>query len=202
MSSSIVPVLASFLSVAFLGSWHCGAMCGPIAAAIGRERSLVYYHLGRWLTYTSVGAIAGLLGREVASLSNFSLKMSGFILLSLLLFISVSGRTVLPSPIKACPQLAIHRSGWSQFLFGMCSILMPCGWLWSFVAASAATSSPWAGALVMTGLWLSSVPALSLAGAYFRSTIKKLPPRRQIWVSRILVVCGFYSLTVQFFFHH
>lgn len=191
LPSSFLPVLVSLLSVAFLGSWHCGAMCGPIAAAIGRERSLVYYHLGRLIAYVTVGAIAGQIGSELSSIHNRGLKIVGFLCLAALLLLSASTRNLLSSPLKRCPKLLANGSWISQFIFGVSSVLMPCGWLWSFVAASAATSSALAGALVMTSLWLSSVPALSLASAYFRASLRRLTPQKRIWVNWVLVGSGF-----------
>lgn len=202
MNSSMVPVIASLMSVAFLGSWHCGAMCGPIAAAFGRERSLVYYHFGRFISYVSCGALAGFIGHTFSSVLDVRVKAIGFIILALLLAISITSLQILPIQLKRCPILMANRGSLSQLLFGMSSVLMPCGWLWSFVAAAAATSSPYAGALVMGCLWTSSIPALSLASAYFRSSLKQLPEKKRMWVNWILVASGFYSLTMQFFFHH
>ena len=60
------------LSVGFLGSFHCAGMCGPLALALpgsnGSMLSLVggrlTYNLGRVVTYSILGLIAGLLGHK------------------------------------------------------------------------------------------------------------------------------------------
>jgi len=44
---------------------------------------------------------------------------------------------------------------------GALSALLPCGWLWAFLAVAAGTASSTAGALVMTAFWAGSVPILS-----------------------------------------
>jgi sulfite exporter TauE/SafE len=58
-------------------------------------------------------------------------------------------------------------------LLGGASALLPCGFLYAFALAGAATGSPLGGALVMAALWLGNLPALLgfgflLAGALSR----------------------------------
>jgi sulfite exporter TauE/SafE len=48
---------------------------------------------------------------------------------------------------------------------GLFTALLPCGWLWSFVALAAATKSSTAGALLMLAMWAGSLPALTSVGA-------------------------------------
>ena len=60
------------LSIGFLGSFHCIGMCGPIALSLpvrsfaGRDKYLgiVFYNIGRALTYASLGLIFGFLGKQ------------------------------------------------------------------------------------------------------------------------------------------
>ena len=44
--------------------------------------------------------------------------------------------------------------------FGISSALLPCGWLYGFVALAAATGTPVRGALLMMAFWLGTVPGL------------------------------------------
>src|ERR1041385_36032 len=79
-----------------VGSAHCAGMCGPLALALpptGRSRAAfltgrVAYNLGRVVTYASLGALFGLLGRTLA-LAGFqrwvSLLAGAVILISVLL---------------------------------------------------------------------------------------------------------------------
>lgn len=49
----------------FAGSFHCAAMCGPLAAAACQHlngKSALQYHLSRIMAYTILGACAGLIG--------------------------------------------------------------------------------------------------------------------------------------------
>jgi sulfite exporter TauE/SafE len=45
-------------------------------------------------------------------------------------------------------------------LLGGASAFLPCGFLYAFALAGAATASPLGGALVMGSLWLGNLPAL------------------------------------------
>jgi sulfite exporter TauE/SafE len=59
----------------------------------------------------------------------------------------------------------LQRSGPSAALgVGLLSALLPCAWLWSFLAAAAATGSASSGALTMLVFWAGTVPALTGVG--------------------------------------
>ena len=62
--------LGAVVATGFLGSWHCAAMCGPLATAgctrNGRltGRDAAGYFAGRLLSYATLGAIMGHLGQH------------------------------------------------------------------------------------------------------------------------------------------
>ena len=45
-------------------------------------------------------------------------------------------------------------------LIGLATPLLPCGWLYAFVAIAAGAGGPLSGALVMVAFWVGTVPAL------------------------------------------
>ena len=59
--------------VGLLGSLHCIGMCGPIAFMLPVDRSNSYkkalqillYHLGRLMSYATIGFVFGLLGKSL-----------------------------------------------------------------------------------------------------------------------------------------
>ena len=65
----------SFLSVplgvfiaSLLGSSHCVTMCGPIAVTVNNNFGhMSLYHIGRLLSYLTLGALAGLIGETFLS---------------------------------------------------------------------------------------------------------------------------------------
>lgn len=46
------------------------------------------------------------------------------------------------------------------FAMGLLHALLPCGWLWAFVALAAGTGAPLTGAVTMVAFWLGTLPAL------------------------------------------
>src|SRR5690242_2332209 len=68
-----IALLIAGLSLGTISSFHCVGMCGPIAFSLpvqdlGRTKkylAIISYHLGRVSTYAILGAIFGLLGRQV-----------------------------------------------------------------------------------------------------------------------------------------
>lgn len=59
-------------------------------------------------------------------------------------------------------------------LLGGSSALLPCGFLYAFALAGAATGSPWGGALVMGALWLGNLPALLGFGWLMSGVLSRL----------------------------
>src|SRR5688572_10280302 len=84
----------SALLIGFLGSFHCVAMCGPIALALsGRQETnwryllgRTFYNSGRILTYGILGMLAGLAGHTLL-LAGFQKSVS--ISIGVLMIVSV-----------------------------------------------------------------------------------------------------------------
>ena len=83
-----VTLVLGILSSSFLGSWHCAGMCGPIATLMSTRNSLWIYHLGRLISYVSMGALAGALGQVFLTSSFVSLRWISSGLLALILILS------------------------------------------------------------------------------------------------------------------
>lgn len=153
------------LATAFIGSWHCAGMCGPVALLMGRGRSGLYYQTGRALGYLALGATAGATGDQllyrIQSLQQTGLRfavlgVAAFLLGLAALYLLRPLREHMPQIIRALP------SSFRPWIMGLGTAAFPCGWLWSFVAAAAASGSARAGAAVMFALWLGGLPALSM----------------------------------------
>lgn len=177
----------SVLVSSLIGSLHCVSMCGPLALSFAGERKRLWgYQLGRLISYTSVGAIAGNFGNEVLKqtrlpwLSELSLA---FIALTL---IYMGIRTLrgqgfhlrFPSPLS---QLS-HRL-WAQLpkanlpawatsgLAGALTVFLPCGHLYGFFVGAMATGSALSGAIFMIAFWLGTVPALGWGARWVRQLL-------------------------------
>jgi uncharacterized protein len=175
-----------------IGFGHCIGMCGPIVVSLAmglRDRGTVVPHLlytaGRITTYAGLGALAGLTGSIVDSISSMvwlqkaAMIASGLIIV--LMGISMAGW--LPWAVlrgdgaaKAGPlsrgYRALSRSGSIPALYGLGILLglLPCGPVYTamLVAAGAGmeTSDPIRGFLtglsLMLAFGLGTVPALFL----------------------------------------
>ncbi len=181
--------LFSILLMSFWGSWHCAAMCGPISCQFHKAISQSSYQLGRVLGYVIVGAVAGLLGKELIFFSKsawiVAVSLCALILAyNLLILFRPDVHQALSSPFghylstlsfRIMKKLNINHA----FGVGLLTALFPCSWLFMFYMAAAATASPLSGALVLLMLWLGSVPALYSASLFFRKVLEKTPQKKR-----------------------
>jgi len=76
----------------------------------------------------------------------------------------------------------------------MLLLLLPCAWLYAFVATAAGTGSPVRGALVMAFFWAGTVPALAAIGVLARGALGPLSRRLPLVTASLLVVVGLLTL--------
>lgn len=196
MNHETAILLLGLLGSAFLGSWHCAAMCGPIAASLSRSRHAWSYHLGRGCSYMGIGLLAGGFGQMILPSLPAPVRISIIVLLAFILLAAV-----LPSQL---PRLRLPRLSCGPLktiplpLAGALSIFLPCGWLWSFIAAAVATRSAYAGGLVMAALWLGSLPSLIFIDVYFRRSLSAQLPQGLSWAPLLLAGSGLYALFAHF----
>jgi len=189
-----------------ISSLHCIQMCGPIVisytAAAGFaplplspvrhfNSSLVPPHLayngGRILTYTALGALAGLFGRSVqfvgrlAGISSAAMILSGvlMILAGIFMFGSFAATSRLGSAsvrftsrlLKPPRNLLSSHNTADRFYLGLALGFLPCGLVYIALLRSVATGTAAKGALCMLAFGLGTSGAL-LAIGIFSSAIK------------------------------
>ncbi|HSF40006.1 MAG TPA: sulfite exporter TauE/SafE family protein [Thermoanaerobaculia bacterium] len=171
-------------ALTFAASIHCVGMCGGFVAALGafrtRRGAAVFFdqillQLGKASTYAFLGALAGAFGaallknvaftwsgRALALLTGVGLAAAGLTLLGL----RSRGGDFLASHIAPlwhrllAPLLATRPAG-SSLLIGMAMGFLPCPLVYAGLAAAAATGSAAHGALILAGVALGTVPALT-----------------------------------------
>lgn len=204
------------LIIGFLGSVHCIGMCGPIAVALpsGFPSSLhllasrLAYNIGRVLTYCTLGAICGLLGKTIA-MAGFqrSLSIAAGVLIALGVVVpALAHRRLLPTGliprvldhVKALwEKMFARRTMWSVFVIGILNGFLPCGFLYVGLAASAATGGVISAMVYMALFGLGTVPAM-LATAFFggfltqrvKQRLLKLMPATALLVAVLLILRG------------
>lgn len=200
-----------------LGSLHCALMCGPFAGlyAADSQKPLphVLYHGMRLLAYGTLGALAGALGQG-ADLAGHAVGLQRLAPWLAIIAIAMSGLFFLrkrstnsgEKPVALAfkqkrslrQRLSIAASGWARGLgpnrralgFGLITVLLPCGWLWSFVLVAAASGSPLQGGLTMIVFGLGSVPALGAVALGASGVFRSLAPKRYWLVPTLLVLAA------------
>lgn len=186
-----LPLLAGVATASLVGSLHCAGMCGAfvsLACGVAEDRPdrpqqrLTTYHLGRLVGYASLGALAGGAG-SVVDLGTRAAGVGRVVaLLGALTLLVVATFTLMPTAWRPST-VRRRRNGGLERLFrlgfgaiqgfppvtragliGSLTVLLPCGWLYAFAVAAAATTSPWKGAQVMLAFWVGTVPVLSVLG--------------------------------------
>lgn len=184
MIELVVPVVAA----ATLGSLHCTAMCGGLAAfgsaAVSpgkKARALASYNAARGAGYTVLGAIAGALGStldDAGARVGFGrvagavagLVMIGWGLARLLDLVlprlGSARKATIHVPLgrlmkRVRDESPVVRSA----VVGGCTAALPCGFLHAFLVAAAGTGSAAKGAIVMAAFWAGTVPAMAGIGA-------------------------------------
>lgn len=178
----------SFLGATFLAGMfsigHCSVMCGPLLM-IFRD-NWIFYHLGRILGYTAVGALLGSIGMSldraglILQIQNVSIYLAVLLMFIYGIYLLFPGKTagfvntnsLLYLPTKWISRLKrSHRAPEfvTVFLSGILSALLPCSVLYPVWALSAGAGSPVYGSLIALSFVLGTIPGL----AVFQFFLKK-----------------------------
>ena len=168
----------SLLPLYIFGNLHCIGMCGPLVMLLGQHHYRLFYFLGRLLSFSLAGLLAGELG---AVLHVFLKQYFLAEIVSLLCGILIMGWGIQKligwqgkqrSSMKKSPLNALHRwvstlllkdTGWSTFLFGFFTVALPCGQTLVVFSACALTGSAWIGLGNGFAFALLTTPSLVLA---------------------------------------
>ncbi|HTY70661.1 MAG TPA: sulfite exporter TauE/SafE family protein [Alphaproteobacteria bacterium] len=166
-----------------------------------RGAALVPYHLGRLTTYSALGAAAGGLTGRFMEAPELRWLSSAFLLLAAALFLAQIGADVLPRSGRGTGPVGVARlvgravdlvsrpigdlfadpHGWRGYGLGIALGFLPCGLLYSALAASAAGGSTAAGAAAMAAFVAGTFPVLfaiawggTVLGRSWRGALKRL----------------------------
>jgi sulfite exporter TauE/SafE len=184
--------LLSALLVGLLGGVHCAGMCGGIVAAFSFRadgsappfRLHLGYNLGRVLSYTLFGVLAGSLGASLNLLQIHLLQkvlsvLAQLVLVLLGLYLAGWNRWVLiferaggvlwnrVQPVFK--KLLPVRNLPGAFVAGMVWGWLPCGLVYSVLVGALASGSATGGAALMLAFGLGTLPNLLGMGLFARS---------------------------------
>lgn len=216
----MIALASSVFVAGLLGSAHCAGMCGSFAclasggdASSGRQslKSTAAYNGGRLLSYTTLGALAGAAGAgldragTIAGLARPAAVAAGILLIvwGLASLLSALGVRVpmldvppaLASRIARAVRAVQERPPAARGLaLGALSAALPCGWLYAFVATSAAAGSALGGAATMSAFWAGTVPMMAAVGLGAQRLLGPFRRRLPVVTASVLVILG--ALTV------
>lgn len=181
---------AALLLAGLAGSLvHCVGMCGPfvlgqVMADIERPAGRPYgewhrltgalllpYHLGRFTTYTGLGALAGGATAVFASIEIFNwlsaalLVAAAGLLAAQALGMALNATSPATNLVaRLAAPLSASQTSVARYGLGVVLGFLPCGLLYAALAAAAGTGSVVAGAFAMSCFALGTVPALVAVG--------------------------------------
>ncbi len=171
-----MTLLAGVFLASLLGSVHCGAMCSAFAClANGGARRGAWYHGGRLVAYVMLGVAAGFVGaglNRAGLIANVQRTAALITSIALIVWGVVQLRQAMQARRFAgasqwggtLGSLLARTTSWDPraraAAIGLTTALLPCGWLWAFIATAMGTGAPLRAAAVMSVFWLGTVPML------------------------------------------
>jgi sulfite exporter TauE/SafE len=201
-------------SIGMLGSLHCIGMCGPLALALpihrlngwARTGGILAYNLGRTLTYASLGALFGIIGRQFTLWGwQQALSITAGILMLLFLFGRYASWSSWPLPgrLQASIGTAIatrlgHAASPPALLaVGLLNGLLPCGLVYVAVLAAIPMGTVARSATLMAAFGLGTIPTMAglmltgqLIGPAARRTFNRIVPYFVALVAVLLILRG------------
>ncbi|HUK61913.1 MAG TPA: sulfite exporter TauE/SafE family protein [Dongiaceae bacterium] len=173
------------------------------------------YNGGRLVSYALLGIVAGALGVGVdrmgalAGVGRVAAVGAGLVMAvwgGATLLASAGVRMPLPPP----PALLGNRLGATlkavreqppavrALVMGLVTTLIPCGWLYAFVAVAGGTAHPLAGAAVMALFWLGTLPVMAGLGLAAQRALGPVARRMPVLTATLLVVFGLLTVAGKF----
>jgi sulfite exporter TauE/SafE len=185
--------------IGLFGSVHCIGMCGPLALSMPSFRhrwwlviaDKIQYNLGRVLTYSFLGLLIGVIGKQLwlAGLQQGVSLFSGLLILlagfSGMLNLRMTGNRLLSpllAPVRRLLNYALrHQAG--HLVIGLLNGFLPCGFVYLALAGAINTDAPLSAAAYMFWFGAGTFPLMLLAtisagfiGPLFRRRINKAMP--------------------------
>jgi uncharacterized protein len=209
------PLALAVLGASLLGSVHCAAMCGAFTCLYagtapdgGAARAPMAHHaaynLGRLVSYLTLGLFAGTigagLGRPAALVAGVLLVIWGGHALLQARGIRWGAVRVPAGWQRAMGQVVLQVQSRPPVVratvTGLVTTLLPCGWMWAFVAVAGGTGSIVGAMLVMTVFWLGTLPMMLAVGVGAQRLTGRFRERLPTVTAAVIVVLGLASIAL------
>ena len=196
-----------------------GFVCFYAEGGAGREPARgpmphAAYNLGRLISYVTLGAVAGAIGAMVdragalAGISRAAAILPGMLMViwgasTILATRGVKLPLDMPLPLRwiqlrfgaALVRLRDASPTMRAAATGLLTTLLPCGWLYIFVAMAGGTGSALKGMLLMTVFWAGTVPMMVAVGVGAQSLFGPLRRKLPVVTAALVVVLGLLTIT-------
>jgi len=208
----MVALILSAFTLGILGSLHCMGMCGPLVMSMPFKKArdgkiilaTINYHIGKALTYSLFGLLAGSIGQTFAFFKWQQILsiLAGVVLLLITILPFLKNKIQLSKPIRdgfnRLFALAATQTELKYFLaFGFLNGLLPCGLVYTAIAGAAVTATPLNGMLFMLFFGLGTIPSLTSiilfqhkTGPRLRKYLSKSSYYISIFIGLILILRG------------
>jgi len=215
-----MTLLLSILGASLLGSVHCAAMCGGFVcmySGTGPARHTgvaphAAYNVGRLVSYLLLGALAGSVGHGVdriggvAGIGRLAAMVAGALMVvwggsTLLTALGVRMRARLaPRALQTrLTSLLVRFRNESPTVrgaaTGLLTTLLPCGWLYVFVATAGGTGRVLDAMVIMFVFWLGTLPMMVTIGLGAQRMFGAFQRRLPLAAAGAAVVLGLLSMT-------
>lgn len=198
-------IFTAVIVMAFLGSWHCGVMCGPLSCNFRKKESFASYHLGRLLSYLIMSSLLFWGVKYFLNTDSRSLKIICSLFFGILLILfGLAQLQLIPQPKRLNFRLfkiqhkmmENYKSILNRFpvLLGLLTGLFPCGYLYSFLILSTQMKSWPQAMLVVMIFWICSLPAFFVFTGFMKGLMKASPVSYQKISACVLIVAGLLSV--------
>jgi len=215
LADSLLLALGSGLLLGLAGSLHCVGMCGPLVLGFSAKNTpkgkgishSIYYSLGRTFTYSLMGLLLGYFGagiRLTGYQGIISVIVGSLLLISVILPPSLKAKaTSLPgafiyTKLKSSLSGVILKEGKPRpFMFGMLNGFLPCGLVYTALAASLVPDTVLASVVFMSAFGIGTSPLLSaffftqsLSKVFSKISFSKAIPYITAFVSILMILRG------------
>lgn len=200
-----MTLLLTMLPVYLLGNLHCLGMCGPLTMMIGKNRYRYFYFLGRLLSYSLVGMIAGGFGAVLnVFLHHYKIPAATSLIFgSIILLIGIGGlmKWRMPRSLgrkgagisSTLTLLLLRDQPFSTFLFGFFTVMLPCGQTLIVFSACALSGSVGVGLLNAAAFALLTSPSLWFS-MHMQGWMSRLKKNYDVWMGVAAIFVGVISI--------
>ena len=190
------------LLMGFYGSWHCGAMCGPITMNFKRANEFWIYQASRLFSYLLMTTVIYQFSQLFLKSDLTPLRLGASVLMGVtLIYMGYNNyRKGTPTPnwisqlAKKLPFQIQKKIFANPFLLGSLTALFPCGWLYSFLLLTPQMPSLVEAWILMAVFWSTALPVMMSFRGIVLKIIQESPRRYQQTASLVLIFAGLLSI--------